>query len=187
MSANLRRFTRAVYAMDAVANRVDPSNWQADSPCDEWCAQEVLGHALTVVDMVASLAVGEEAQWQEPLDAVGDDPIAAWAAARDRVLEHLDRPDVLHAIRPSPFGEMPVDDFLGAIWVDTLTHSWDLATATGQPHAISADLAIEAEASLAALGDGIRGKGRFGPIVEGDFDDPVDSWIAIAGRDPSGR
>ena len=31
----------------------------------------------------------------------------------------------------TPFGEMPVDTFLGILVLDALTHTWDLARATG--------------------------------------------------------
>ena len=72
MSENLRRYTRAVYAMDAVVNRVDPQTWANPSPCDAWCAKEVLGHAIGVVDLVGSLAEGTEPQWQDPMTTAGE-------------------------------------------------------------------------------------------------------------------
>lgn len=184
MSENLRRYVRTVYALDAVVNRVDPGRWDDPSPCPEWTAREVLGHALSVVGLVGSVARGEESSMPEPADAAGDDPSGAWAATRDATLAALDTKDVLQTPRDTPWGHIPVDTFLAGIYIDTLTHAWDLATATGQAHGISADLAAQAETTVAKIGDSIRAPGRMADPVAGDWSDPVDSFIAFTGRRP---
>ena len=56
MSENLRAYTRALYAMDAVAARVADDQWDAKSPCDEWSAREVLGHVIWGTRAVAARA-----------------------------------------------------------------------------------------------------------------------------------
>jgi len=161
MSENLRTYERAIYAFDAVVNRVDPATWTNQSPCDKWCAKEVVGHTLTVAGMVAATVKGEEPSFGDPMEAAGDDPVASWAAARDDVLGALDRQGALQAIRPTPFGEIPVDAFLGIIYADPLIHAWDLARATGQHHGIPDDLAEKGLASLTPVDEVLRGPDRF--------------------------
>lgn len=184
MSQNLRRFVRCVYVLDAVVNRVDAEAWDNPSPCPEWTAREVLGHALAVVRLVGDAAAGAETRGPGPTETAGEDPLAAWAAARDHCLEALDTQGVLRAERDTPFGRIPVDSFLAGIYIDPLTHAWDLAIATGQPHGIAADLAAEAEATVAKIGDAIRGPGRMADPVPGDWHDPVQRFAAFTGRRP---
>ena len=184
MSENLRRFVRTVYTLDAVVNRVDPQRWDDPSPCPEWTAREVLGHALSVVGMVGAVARGEEREMPAPATAAGEDPATSWARSRDDTLAVLDTQGTLHAERDTPWGRIPVDQFLGGIYVDTLTHAWDLARATGEKHGIAPDLAVAGEAMVARIGDSLRAPGRMDEPVGGDWADPVDSFIAFTGRRP---
>jgi hypothetical protein len=41
MSTNLRAYTKAIYAFDAVAQRVPADAWDRPSPCDDWTARQV--------------------------------------------------------------------------------------------------------------------------------------------------
>ena len=60
---------------------------------------------------------------------------------------------------------MPGHALAGINLLDTATHTWDLATATGQPAALPDDVATAAlEASRATITPEIR-PGRFGPEV----------------------
>lgn len=47
MSDKLRRFTKAVYAFDAVVNRVAPDQWDAPTACDDWTTRGDRQHGLT--------------------------------------------------------------------------------------------------------------------------------------------
>ena len=44
MSENLRRYTKALYAVDGVVRRLKSSDWAKQSPNEEWSARETLGH-----------------------------------------------------------------------------------------------------------------------------------------------
>ncbi len=69
--------------------------------------------------------------------------------------------------------------------LDTATHTWDLATATGQPSALPDDVAVAAlEASLATITPEIR-RGRFDPEVAAPAGaTPTDLLVAFLGRTP---
>ena len=75
MSENLRAYTRALYAFDAVAARVDPNQWDLPSPCADWTAREVLGHVTWGTLAVAARAAGEQPPREAPeAEVAGDDP-----------------------------------------------------------------------------------------------------------------
>jgi hypothetical protein len=49
MTESLRNYTKALCGFDAVIQRVPPDAWDADSPCDGWCARDVVAHACGVM------------------------------------------------------------------------------------------------------------------------------------------
>lgn len=178
MSQNLRNYLRACYALDAVARRVPADKWDAQSPCAEWTAEGVLDHSIDVAHMVTVAAGG-------PGDAGAGDGAALgrWHQAFDALHAQLDSKGVLQRVSETPFGEMPVDNFLGVLGVDPLLHTWDLAQAAGLDHGIDEGLAVQCQQGLAALGDMIRGPGRFDPAVTAPAGaDAVTKLAAFSGR-----
>lgn len=182
MSENSRRYVQALYALDAVARRVPVDAWDNQSCCSEWTAREVAGHASWVIRNTG--AVTGHAEAPEPhaeAEVAGDDPAATIAAAVASTTAALDHLGVLQQVTATPFGEMSIDTFLGIIWVDPLTHAWDIADATGVAHGIDGDTADAAYASLEPLSEMLRGAGRFDDVIDVP-EDPVARFIAFTGR-----
>ena len=82
------------------------------------------------------------------------------------MLDAAKAPGALEKTVPSPLGDMPGGQLLGAFFMDTLIHGWDLATATGQSTEMPADLAETCFAMFGPMADEIRKSGAFGPRVE---------------------
>ena len=186
MSDNLRNYIKALYTMDAVVNRVPADKWDAQSPCDEWTAREVVGHCLYGLLYVASNAgaVDPPAEMAEA-DRAGDDPTVSWAGARDIVLESLDHQYVLGREVDGPFGKAPLDATLPIMTMDITQHAWDVAKAAGLDPVIPTDLAMITYNAIKGFGEGAQKSGRFGPPVEVPDDaDIVTKMAAIAGRQP---
>ena len=101
--------------------------------------------------------------------------------AVDTTLAALDHPGVLASVGPTPFGEMSIDDFIGSIWVDPLTHAWDIADAAGIDPGIDDATADHALATLAPLSAAIRGPGMFDDELDSDGT-TLDRFIAFTGR-----
>jgi uncharacterized protein (TIGR03086 family) len=80
---------------------------------------------------------------------------------------------------------MPGRVLAGINLVDTATHTWDLATATGQSAQLPDDLAATVlEVSRATISPEIR-SGRFGPEVTAPRGSgPTDQLVAFLGRQP---
>jgi uncharacterized protein (TIGR03086 family) len=185
MSTARRNYTTALFGMDAVVQRVPPDAWAADSPCEGWCAGDVVAHAVGVMNAIETMArTGENALPEMP-DA-GDDPVALWNDARDALLEALDQPGVLEQRGNYWFGESTIDDILAfSVW-DPLGHAWDLGRATGlEPHGSDAVAAASMEV-IGANAEMLRSMGLMADPVEIGDDAPTYSrFLALTGRDPA--
>lgn len=177
MSLHRRLFTKAIYGFDHVMRGVADSTWDNPSPCEGWTARDVVLHASGVLRYVESLARGAD------VVAPGDEPRAAWAGARDAVLEALDRPGALQSVVNSPFGEMPLDTLVGILVTDTLTHSWDLARAVGGDERLAPELVSAAFERVRPLDEGLRAPGRFdAKIAAAATDDEQTAFLKFLGR-----
>lgn len=181
MSENLRRYTRALFALDAVVRRVPADAWSSESCCDGWTAADVLDHALGAVRFVTNLAAdaADVPVVEADADAAPDERVGL---AVDALLAILDHQGVLHTQVSSPLGDQEIDSLLDVMFVDALVHAWDIADAAGIAHGIDANAAQAALVSLRGRSEGLRAPGRFADEVPNDGDDPVDALIAYSGR-----
>ena len=184
MSENLRTYTKALFGLDATVARVTGDRWTSPSPCTAWTAADVIAHNVGMNRMITGFTTGVGAAG--PDHVVADDPAESWRDAFAGLLEALDRPGSLQTVAATPWGEMPVDKFLGFAWVDPLIHTWDLAIATGQAPVLDAALVARGTTQLERAGDSLVGPGRFEPAVTAAPDaDPISTFVALSGRDPS--
>jgi uncharacterized protein (TIGR03086 family) len=189
-------FVRALDDFEAVLDGVTPDRWDAPSPCAGWCAADVAGHVIGDLR-----AIEEYATWRDdpdrdearsaadPRAAAGDDPLAAWHAARADMMAVLD-PAALARPVPLPWGgHMPLGEFLERYPMEILVHTWDLAQATGQAAALDPGLVRDALGPARQFAPVARMSGLIGPerAVPGDADD-LTRLLAIFGRrDPGLR
>ena len=122
-----------------------------------------------------------------PARSVDDDPVGAWESVRDATQAVLDDPDVAGREVDSPMGRSTVESLIGRFGVaDVLVHTWDLATATGQPARLDEELAAEAAGAMASLTDVLVASGHYArPVEVAPHADPTTRLIAITGRDPN--
>ena len=184
MSVNSDKYRRAVEGFSAVLDAVPADGWSAQSPCKEWTAKHVVGHVIGGSQMISAARTGETPNY-EPLDAAGDDPAAAYAAARQAALDTLTDEYLTKTIQ-SPMGEMPLDHMIGMILTnDVLIHTWDLARAVGTEVTLDPQLVEDAYNGLQAVDAMIRQDRIFGPKVEPPSDaDMQTKLIAFTGRTP---
>lgn len=183
MSENLRKYTKALYMLDAVAQRVPGDAWDNQSCCDGWTARQTAGHASWLIRNVGSLASGKGPIAEQPeAEVVGDDPAASVRAIVNETIVALDQQGALARVANTPFGEMPIDAFIGIVWVDPMTHAWDVADATGVAHGIDADTAAAAHAQMLPMSEMLRGPGMFNAVADPSGDDALSAFIAFTGR-----
>lgn len=184
MSQNLRDFTKALYQFDAVVQRVPEAAWGNQSPCDEWCARDVVVHEASVINAVGHMARTNEVVMPEMAEGV-DDPVQHWNEARDNIIETLDHPGVLNQQGSYWWGPQTIDQLVGFTAWDPLTHAWDLSQAAGLDHVPDQQLAAQ---SLALVGDALPTLQQFGlvadPVEVDTSADPMSQFLAKIGRNP---
>lgn len=114
-----------------VIGGVTPAQLDRPTPCAEWNVRQLLTHTVGVVANIGHGVKGEETRdiMSFPLAAapgpqfneIAADTLAAWKA------RGLDGETNIGA------GPMPASAAIGINLLDTLTHAWDIARATGQP------------------------------------------------------
>lgn len=182
MSENLRNYTKTLYGFDHVMRSVPPSAWDNPSPCAGWTARDVAGHCMGVVEMVGASARGAAPAHDfmgQPRAVAGADPYASWCAIRDQALESLDHVGALQRTAQTPFGEQPVEAFIGFIKADTLIHTWDLARAVGGDERLDPQLVDQVYAAMSPMAAMLAGSGVFGPAVP--VSDTADSQTRLLG------
>jgi uncharacterized protein (TIGR03086 family) len=151
------------------------------TPCAEWTVHDLLGHMIGVVAGLGAAAAGKAPEQFE----LARDPAVQFHAAAASTLAAWRTPGVLDRVVDAGPGPIPGRVLAGINLLDTATHTWDLATATGQPSALPDDVARAAlEASVATITPEIR-PGRFAAeIAVPAAASPTDRLVAFLGRTP---
>lgn len=171
--ATVADYRRALDVMDAAMASANPIRWDSPSPCADWTARQVAGHAIGFIRNVVALSGdGPAPDFRAEADfgtVAGIDPPTTWAGTRRLIDDELlNRPDRLAAVRMTPLGvEMPMMMFLTFQGMDPVVHGWDIATATGGSVEIPDDLAELYVERFTPAADQIRSGGLLGPARTG--------------------
>jgi uncharacterized protein (TIGR03086 family) len=156
------RITSLIGDFDARVQAATPDSWSRPSPCEEWKARDVVVHVGNNLRNLTAGFSGSEATEIAP----DDDITSAWAESRDAFLGGLQTAD-LSANVPTPFGPMPLEQFIGRIIsTDVLVHTWDLARAVGADETLDQSAVESAYSGLKPMDAMIRRPGIFGAKVE---------------------
>jgi uncharacterized protein (TIGR03086 family) len=185
MGQGQQTYLRGLDGAQTVIAMVEDDQWEAQSPCIEWKAADVVGHLVGGMRMVSSFATTGEsglAAFPEPRQYLGDDPKEAFASARAEMEANL-TPYNLERVVPSPFGAMPLDAFLGIITLDAIAHTWDLSKAIGHDVTLDPDLVHQCYENVKPLDAMLRAPQLFGAKVEPPAGaDEQTEFMAFLGR-----
>ena len=135
---------RALAATGACVDRLEAADLTRPTPCAAWDVRALVNHVIANNSLYAAAAVGEAVEWgRRDLDWVGDDAQGAYIRSADAVTAAFGAADLTAEI-DMPFGRLAAAQALAVHFVDTLTHGWDLAVATGQDATLDPDLAAVA-------------------------------------------
>ncbi len=189
MTTPIELYLRALDRLGAVVDAVPPDRWDDPTPCPDWSARQLVGHLVDAQRQVLAM-VGDDGPRPPVTDPpelaalAGPDPAGSWRRAHEGTTATLAGVSPAASVA-TPLGPRTVEQLLGLALVEPVVHSWDLATATGQP----ADLDPEAVRALLpgvlALGAQLQGSGMYGPAVPVPDDAPAqDRLLAALGRGP---
>jgi uncharacterized protein (TIGR03086 family) len=187
LSDNLQNYLRAVFGLDHVMRGVVIDQWDNPSPCSEWTARDVAGHAMAVlINVTARASGGDQVDvFESPGAIAGEDPYATFYDVRDNLVDALLVDGVLQRVVSTSLGEIPIDTMLGNLMPDALIHTWDIARATGGDERLDKRLIPIARQSLQQRGEElIRAPHRYAPAVDVSTVEPQSALLTYAGRQP---
>lgn len=148
---------------DTAVRAVTPDKWQAQSPCEEWKARDVVAHVVAGHSRVIAGVRGGEPKSLGP----DEDPTRAWEEASRAIDEITGDPDGLSKEIDGPVGKMPAGQIIGQfVTMDLLVHTWDLAHTVGADEQLDEDSVRRAYEALKPMDAMIRQREVFGPKLE---------------------
>lgn len=191
MSDTVSNYVASLNVLERAIRGTDPEAWDNPSPCEQWTARCVAGHAMTFIRNVVALAGdGPAPDFHALVDfaaVAGPDPNVTWTATRALIEEELlTNATKLDKVVMTPLGvDLRVEEFLAFQGMDPVVHGWDIARAGGIELEIDPALAASYQARFEPFQNDIRAAGLLGPRVEVEDDaDPVAQLLAFCGRDP---
>jgi len=155
------------------------------TPCPDWDVRALVTHFVGVVVNMGRGARGEALLPPDEAFTVGEDLAGQFRAEADRTLDAW-RGQGLQGEVDVGAGPMPASLAIGVNLVDTTTHTWDVARATGQPADVPDDLASTvlevAEGFVPQVREVV---GIAPPVPVPDDASPTDRLVAFMGRQPA--
>jgi uncharacterized protein (TIGR03086 family) len=185
---------QAVRASADLAAQMTAQDLARPTPCADWTLHGLLRHMIAQHHGFAAAAGGDGdlARWR--IRPLGDDPVAAYRAAAERVISAFAGAGVLDRKFPLPEiaqGVMfPARQAISFHFVDYVVHSWDVARTLGLPVDLSPSL-LDVALTVAQVvpgGDARLAPGAaFAPSVAWSGGSRLDQIVATLGRSPGGE
>jgi uncharacterized protein (TIGR03086 family) len=182
---------QAVRASLALVERATARDLARPTPCSDWTLHGLLRHMIAQHYGFAAASTGDSDMARWMLRPLGQDPVAAYRAAAECVLDAFAADGALD--RDFPLPEITRDlmfpgrQAISFHFVDYVVHSWDVARTLGLP--VDLDPAV-VEAALRVAqavpgGDARLAPGAaFGPVVDWTGGSALDRIVALLGRSP---
>jgi uncharacterized protein (TIGR03086 family) len=149
---------------------VSPDQLDGTTPCASWSVRDLINHVVGGATFFAVTAETGTAPSGGTTDFTAGDYVSEFKEGAARAVQAFEAEGAMEKMMKLPFAELPGSAFVNIATVDTFTHGWDLARATGQPTDLDPELAAELLAvAHGFLPDSLRGpdgQAPFGPEVE---------------------
>jgi len=180
VSETADRYGRTAAGFTSRVAGVTPAQWSSPTPCPDWAVRDLVAHVIGVQRGV--IARLDEAESVE-VDRNGDLQ-AQWLDASRAVAEALADESRASKVVGGMFGEQSFESLVGRmVCADLLTHTWDLARATGQDEKLDPGAVTLAREFLAPLDDKMRAPGGFAAKIEPSADaDDQTRFLNFCGR-----
>jgi uncharacterized protein (TIGR03086 family) len=180
----IARIDRATEFAGGNVRRVETGDLGKPTPCAEYDVRTLLNHMIGNMAMAATAARGEKAALPEG-DQFGSDAGAAYEERRQELLGAVRGAGALERTWELPFGTLDGSLMATIVFMEHLTHGWDVAEATGQDTTMPGDLVAECMGLAAPMNEMLRMPGVCGPAVSVPESASLqDKFIAFMGRTP---
>ncbi len=173
-----------------VLSGVDVQKLDGSTPCASWRVRELVNHIVGGATYFAVTAeTGEAPAGGDVPDFCEGDFVTEFNRGAARAVKAFEADGVMDKMMKLPFADLPGGAYINIASIDTFTHGWDLAKATGQSTDLDPGLATQLLAIAEGfLPDDLRGpdgQAPFGPRVEAPVGAcPADRLAAFLGRQP---
>ncbi len=188
MSADM--LAQAFASTAGVLSGVEEQQLDGATPCASWRVRELVNHIVGGTTYFAVTAeTGQAPEAGDRPDFCEGDFVTEFNRGAARAVKAFEADGTMDKTMKLPFAELPGGAFINIAAIDTFTHGWDLASATGQ----STDLDSELAGRLLAIAQGFLpddlrgpdGTAPFGPKVEPPAGaSEADKLAAFLGRHP---
>ena len=152
------RYRGASARFERELRRVAPGQWTSPTPCTEWSVRDLTNHMtrgnLSYVRLLRG-GTAEEFIRLRDADALGSDPVDAFARSVRECAAAFEEPGALETVLDYPLGRAAAGQLLAVRTTDTVVHTWDLARATGGDEVLDAALVSWVDGNLAAIYAGL--------------------------------
>jgi uncharacterized protein (TIGR03086 family) len=137
------RFLAASAGFEGRLRAVEADQWTWPTPCVDWDVRQLVNHMTRANLNFKDLAGGGTAKdfiGMRDVDALGGDPVGAYARSVRDCAEAFGRPGALELTVDYPLGRISGRQALAVRATDTAIHTWDLARAIGADENLDAGL-----------------------------------------------
>jgi uncharacterized protein (TIGR03086 family) len=136
----IEQLTAVLPRLATVVDGITPDQLDRPTACENFDVHGVLAHMIVLGGAFSYWFRGEPAPEISPPDAANGVPAGEFRGTMDALLAAVASPGALDRQITAPVGTMPGDVFARLVAFDGVVHGWDLATATGQPFDVPADV-----------------------------------------------
>jgi uncharacterized protein (TIGR03086 family) len=166
----------------AIMEKIDSEQLFLPTPCPEWNVSALINHIVNSNLRLAGRLTGGYSP-EPDVDVLSDYPSSDFYMTFNELTSLFDQDGFLQRAVPTPFGDGSGAQLIAMLVTELTTHSWDLATATGQPADLDPELVTFASAMLRAESGPRQSGGPFGPAQPvSPQASPSDQLAALAGR-----
>jgi uncharacterized protein (TIGR03086 family) len=165
---------------------VTDSAWVNDTPCTDWNVKDVVNHIVDeniwMVALFNGRTIAEVGNEFED-NLVGDDPAGAYERTANDVKAILAEPDAMSRTCQISSGPVSVAEYSKQLFLDTLSHGWDIAVGSGQDATLD-DHLVQMRTPLAqaiAYNEGYRAVFA-APTTTSPNDNPQTHLLGLLGR-----
>ncbi|MPZ62476.1 MAG: TIGR03086 family protein [Propionibacteriales bacterium] len=177
----------ALETFGAKVHDVPTDRWDTPTPCTEWSVRDLVNHLAGEHFWAPHLLRGETLEQvgdRYDGDLLGDDPVAAWESAAAISRAAWSRAPSAGTPVHVSFGQIPLEEYAGQMYVDLVVHGWDLARGAGLDATIDSAIAQRLLTMVEPNAAAFAASGVFGPPVAVDSANPADRLLGMLGRDP---
>ena len=183
----LPHLDRALRFAEQAVTTVTDDLREAATPCPDFTVTQLVSHLTACIRWYARIPADGVCDPTALVDEdfTGRDLTAALNEAAD-LARTAWRPEELPRVFQAPFGEITGANMTGYMVLELLSHSLDVALATGTDLHPDDDLLAMAMEVAQGMGDALRRPGMMGPEVPVPAGAPLeDQFLGLLGRDPA--